>query len=58
MAILGMPTEMFLVFVATLIAGSLGALHFLIVHIIMDKPVVENIREEPEAETDGGVDNA
>ena len=58
MTILGMPTAMFLVFVATLIAGSIGALHYLIVHIIMGKPVAENIREEQRPETDGGVDNA
>ncbi|MEF8801636.1 MAG: hypothetical protein V5A38_10795 [Halolamina sp.] len=58
MTILGMPTAMFLVFVATLIAGSIGALHYLIVHIIMGKPVAENIREEQMPETDGGVDNA
>ncbi|AEN05982.1 hypothetical protein [Halolamina sp.] len=57
MTILGMPTAMFLVFVATLIAGSIGAFHYLIVHIIMGKPVVENIREEQNPETDGGVDN-
>ena len=35
---------MFLVFVATLIAGSLGAIHFTVVHVIMGKPVEENIR--------------
>lgn len=58
MSILGMPTAMFLVFLATLIAGSIGALHYLIVHIIMGKPVAENIREEPNPETDGGVENA
>lgn len=58
MSILGMPTSMFLVFVATLVAGSLGAVHYLIVHVIMGKPVAETIREEPGAETDGGVDNA
>ena len=49
MAVLGMPTGMFLVFVATLIAGSLGAAHFVIVHVLMGKPVEENIREEPPA---------
>lgn len=58
MSVLGMPVEMFLVFVATLLAGSLGAIHFLTVHVLMGKPVVENIREEPTAETDGGVNDA
>lgn len=33
-----MPTPMFLVFVATILAGSLGALHYLVVHIIMGRP--------------------
>jgi hypothetical protein len=52
-----MPTEMFLVFVATLIAGSLGAGHFVIVHVIMGKPIDENIREEPPTPADGGGEN-
>jgi hypothetical protein len=50
-----MPTGMFLVFVATLIAGSLGAAHYVTVHIIMGQPVEENIREEPPSEVDGDV---
>lgn len=33
-----MPTPMFLVFVATILAGSLGALHYLVVHIILGRP--------------------
>lgn len=49
-----MPEPMFLVFVATLVAGSLGAAHFVIVHVIMGKPIDENIREEPPTATDGG----
>ncbi|MFB6221435.1 MAG: hypothetical protein ABEH90_08350 [Halolamina sp.] len=48
MTILGMPTAMFLVFVATLLAGSLGAIHYVTVHVIMGKPFDENIREHPE----------
>jgi hypothetical protein len=32
---------MFLVFVATVLAGSLGAIHYVIVHIIMGKPFAE-----------------
>lgn len=54
MSVLGMPLEMFLVFVATLVAGSLGAAHFVIVHLVMGKPIEENIREEPPTATDGG----
>jgi len=57
MSVLGMPTEMFLVFVATLVAGSLGAGHFVIVHVIMGKPIDENIREEPPTAADGGGEN-
>lgn len=53
MSVIGMPLEMFLVFVATLLAGSLGAIHFVIVHVIMGKPVKETIRENPE----GGAKN-
>lgn len=54
MPILGMPTDMFVVFVATLLAGSLGAIHFVVVHVVMGKPVAENIREESSAGLDGG----
>ncbi|TVR63148.1 MAG: hypothetical protein EA422_10075 [Gemmatimonadales bacterium] len=36
--VLGMPTEMFLVFVATVVAGSLGAIHFVIFHVILGRP--------------------
>jgi hypothetical protein len=45
---------MFVVFVATLLAGSLGAIHFVVVHVVMGKPVAENIREESSAGLDGG----
>jgi hypothetical protein len=47
MTILGMPTAMFLVFVATLIAGSIGAIHYTVVHVVMGKPFKETIRENP-----------
>jgi len=50
MSILGMPTGMFLVFVATLVAGSLGTAHYVIVHVIMGQPVDETIREDTPAE--------
>ncbi|GEM_PF-2319226 len=36
--VLGMPTEMFVVFVATVVAGSLGAIHFVIFHLLMGRP--------------------
>lgn len=54
-----MPTTMFLVFVATILAGSLGAIHYVVVHVLFGKPVNENIQKtttEPRA-TDGGQNN-
>ena len=59
MTIYGMPTTMFLVFVATILAGSLGAIHYVVVHVLFGKPVNENIQKtttEPRA-TDGGQNN-
>ncbi|MFB6201066.1 MAG: hypothetical protein ABEI98_03555 [Halorhabdus sp.] len=44
MTILGMPTSMFLVFVATLLAGSIGAIHYVVVHVLMGRPVEETIQ--------------
>ncbi len=38
MTTLGMPNSMALVFAATILAGSLGAIHFVIVHMIMGRP--------------------
>lgn len=47
---LGMPTSMFMVFVATVLAGSLGAIHYLVVHVILGKPFGdEGVRKAPEA---------
>jgi len=46
MSVLGMPTDMFLVFVATLLAGSLGAIHYVVVHVIMGKPFDESKLQE------------
>lgn len=42
MTILGLPTEMFLVFVLTFFAGTIGAAHYLVVHVLMNKPVDES----------------
>ncbi|MEE6210433.1 hypothetical protein U3A55_09715 [Salarchaeum sp. III] len=39
MTVLGLPTTTFLVFVATALAGSIGMLHYLIVHVFLGKPV-------------------
>lgn len=41
--ILGMPTEMFAVFAATIVAGSLGAVHYVIVHVILKRPFGDEI---------------
>lgn len=46
-SILGMPVEMFLVFVGTIVAGSIGAIHYLVVHKLLGKPFPET---EPNAE--------
>lgn len=43
MTVFGMPTPMFLVFVATILVGSMGAIHYVIVHVLLGKPVNENI---------------
>ncbi len=56
MTMYGMPTTMFLVFVATILAGSLGAIHYTVVHVLLGRPVNENVEKtttEPRA-TDGG----
>lgn len=41
MPTLGLPTPMFLIFVATVLAGSLGAIHYVVVHIILGRPFAE-----------------
>lgn len=48
MTVLGLPLSMFLVFVATIVAGSLGAVHFLIVHTIMKRPFPDETVPLPE----------
>lgn len=34
MTVLGLPLPTFLVFVATFVAGSLGAIHYVVVHVL------------------------
>lgn len=41
MPTLGLPTPMFVIFVATVLAGSLGAIHYVIVHMVMGRPFAE-----------------
>ena len=47
----GLPTSMFLVFAATILAGSLAAIHYLIVHVILGRPFAEIpppvVRDDP-----------
>lgn len=42
MVVLGMPAAMFFVFAVTLIAGSMAAIHYTIVHVLLGKPVDES----------------
>lgn len=41
MTVLGMPLSMFLVFAATVLAGSLGAIHYVIVHMLLGRPFAD-----------------
>jgi hypothetical protein len=41
LAILGLPVDMFVVFITTIIVGSIGAVHYLVVHVIGGKPFAE-----------------
>lgn len=58
MTVLGMPDTMFLVFVATLIAGSLGAIHYVIVHVALGKPVNDTTSTRTGDESDGVTERA
>jgi hypothetical protein len=55
MTALGLPGPMFWIFVATIVAGSLGAIHFLIVHVALGRPVVET--PPPGLDPGGGGDS-
>lgn len=57
MTVLGMPESMFLVFVATLIAGSLGGIHYVVVHILLGKPVNDRTRDRSAEEGTGVTDS-
>lgn len=58
MTVVGMPTSMFLVFVATILAGSMGAIHYVVVHVILGKPVNERIIDRDAEENDLTEDRA
>ncbi|MBW3534841.1 MAG: hypothetical protein KY453_06425 [Gemmatimonadetes bacterium] len=59
MTTLGLPTSMFLVFLATILAGSLGAIHYVIAHVILKRPFAElppPVVREKETFGEGGTD--
>lgn len=58
MTVFGMPTSMFLVFVATILVGSMGAIHYVVVHVILGKPVDERIIDRDGGENDPTEDRA
>jgi len=45
MDVFGLPVETFAMLVATVLAGSMGAIHLLVVHKILGRPFPD--REEP-----------
>lgn len=60
----GLPDSMFFVFVGTVLAGSLAAIHYVVVHVIMrrpfdDRPTPRKVRPGPSTragtDVDGGV---
>lgn len=47
---LGMPPSMFLVFAAVVLAGSLGAIHYVVAHLLLGRP----FGDEPVPGADAG----
>jgi hypothetical protein len=43
MSAFGLPPAMLLVFVATILAGSLAAIHYVVVHILMGRPFGDEV---------------
>jgi len=41
MTVLGLPLPMFLVFAATVLAGSLGAIHYVVFHVVLRRPFAD-----------------
>lgn len=58
MVVFGMSESMFLVFVATVFAGSLGAIHYVFVHVFLGKPVGEIPGDSPPEGHDSVKDQA
>lgn len=44
MTVIGLPTTTFVMIIATLLAGSLGAIHYVVVHKVMGKPFSDTVR--------------
>jgi len=43
----GLPLPMFLVFALVILAGSLGAIHYLIVHVVLRRPFGDEPADGP-----------
>ena len=50
MTILGMPDLTFMVFVATILAGSIGAIHYVLTYVILGRPIT-NVDQESSSKT-------
>lgn len=53
MTVFGLPTATFAMVIATVLAGSLGMIHYLLVHKLMGKPFSGS--EGTETETQAGM---
>lgn len=42
MTLFGLPTATVAVFAATVVAGCIGALHYVIAHVLLDRPFGES----------------
>ena len=50
MTILGMPDPTFMVFVVTILAGSIGAIHYVLTYVILGRPIT-NVDQESSSKT-------
>lgn len=57
MSFFGLPPSMFFVFVATIVAGSLGAIHYVVVHVILGRDFGEDPIRRPHPSETGGKDD-
>lgn len=58
MPTLGLPTPMFVIFAVTVLAGSLGAIHYVVFHVVLGRPFAQLpppvLRDEEGEDGDGG----